>query len=225
MFLSMLLHWLNMPSSRLWTPNKDRPQLPTPCRWMFLGLAVVCPATLALAAGLPGELRGMSSNIVKLLDFGSQHPIYVPSKASVSWHWALRAVCYFTFGELQGMDSVLVKLLHRWGGKHPFCVPSQQPTPLLPVCISLSTSPNFRHAGQAASLLSLLASISAVSVSLHAYHRQHPCVVLPKHALRCIHPVHASHPLTGAGGRSGPGQQKSKVGCMLRVNLLFGSWS
>ena len=60
-----------------------------PCRWMFLGLAVVCPATLALAAGLPGELRGMSSNIVKLLDFGGQHPIYVPSKASDPRHQRL----------------------------------------------------------------------------------------------------------------------------------------
>ena len=69
-----------------------RPELPTPCRWVFLGLAVVCPATLALAAGLPGELRGMSSNIVKLLDFGGQHPIYVPSKASDQWHRCLCSV-------------------------------------------------------------------------------------------------------------------------------------
>ena len=90
--LNMLLHRLSMPSSWHQHPTMKRPEVPTPCRWMFLGLAVVSPATLALAAGLPGELRGMSSNIVKLLDFGGQHPIYVPSKASDSGHRHLCSV-------------------------------------------------------------------------------------------------------------------------------------
>ena len=108
---SMLLHWPSKPSSRYQAPLKDRPESPMPCRWMSLGLAVVCPATLALAAGLPGELRGMSSNIVKLLEFGGQHPIYVPSKASAFQGIGACGVCCSMSGELCGMSSDLVQLL------------------------------------------------------------------------------------------------------------------
>ena len=108
---SMLLHRPSMPSSRHQTLLMNRPESPMPCRWMSLGLAVVCPATLALAAGLPGELRGMSSNIVKLLEFGGQHPIYVPSKASAFQGIGACGVCCFMSGELHDMSSDLVQLL------------------------------------------------------------------------------------------------------------------